>query len=206
MSPESHLHSRRSFLQGTAILAGLKVLRVEIPAALGAQVVANKIQNTTDWEGAETSPDPEATPRQIEANALSEALTDSEAYTGPTLGESINTVVIAPVLEEAAFRALPSFVLSKFTGHHHNHTEKFIGLSKPELATGVASSTIFAASHIPRNRHLSRNPFPAAQFVSGMFFWRLQRKTGYQSNVAAHSGHNAVAVGVLKAISIIKRS
>ena len=198
-------HSRRSVLQASALIAGLKVLPIELPAAVAAQLAADGIQDATGWEGAAPGSKPESV-LTTEANTFAQTTEETEALSIPTTNQDLAAIVIAPILEEAVFRALPSFILTKTAGPHERRKEKHIGLSNPELATGIATSTIFAAAHIPRNRSMgAKNRAPAAQFITGMCGCRLQRRNGFGANVAMHSGHNAVAVGITKLASRARR-
>jgi len=105
---------------------------------------------------------------------------------GRTINQVIEGVVLAPVLEEAILRALPS---------------SLIGNNK-ELRwdIGIPTSALFALAHNFNVDEFDEIKFeksiPITQFMSGLFYWYLMRKGGYSHAVLSHSLHNSIGIKI----------
>lgn len=109
--------------------------------------------------------------------------------------ERISATIIAPLIEEGAFRAFPSFILSETEGEDNSDGLIRGGLSmtRREIAFGVISSLLFGATHNFTRKGFDTNVIPAPQITAGFVFWYLQRKFGFVSNTIAHSATNFIA-------------
>lgn len=108
--------------------------------------------------------------------------------------ESISTLftsgVLAPIIEEALFRALPSgFINQNDKGHRWE--------------IGIPTSFLFALMHNFKKEESDEWSFtkavPISQFMGGLFYWYLMREKGYSHATMAHSMNNAIpfSIGIL---------
>jgi membrane protease YdiL (CAAX protease family) len=93
-----------------------------------------------------------------------------------------SVLVMAPFMEEAAFRMLPSVHLDQFT---------------PDVcwSLGAAIAAVFAVCHGLRRGGKWELPVP--QFVSGLFYWWVMRTHGIVPAIALHAMTNSLATGAL---------
>lgn len=115
--------------------------------------------------------------------------------------EKAKTIIAAPLMEEAAFRVMPSGLLALYETLEDKDmkrcartlltgTDSF-RFSRREAVTGVISSILFGLGHNVTVQGLDTNTIPASMTVDGFVYWGLQRKFGLLSNILAHSVHNA---------------
>ena len=106
--------------------------------------------------------------------------------------------VLAPALEEAIFRWLPSqlsnLVLRRFEGMR--------------WALGLSMAVAFAAIHNLKTEpglgsvqlllgmHLDISTLPATQFVFGILLWDLMRRYGLWACAFSHMLHNSILLGL----------
>lgn len=91
-------------------------------------------------------------------------------------------VVLAPPLEEALFRFLPSWILSHWT-------------KDTSWGVGVPVSLAFAYTHnfqdIEPNKYtFLKDKLPISHFMAGLYFWKLMRERGFSHATTAHGVGN----------------
>ena len=123
-------------------------------------------------------------------------------------GNKIFGVSATPILEEVAFRAFPSGVLTAIEKDANPLPEVLMGTrdfktTRREFIVGAISSLVFGATHNITNKK-SINGFsykdlgfdakriPISQTLDGMMYWYLQRKLGIFSNIFAHGVSNSL--------------
>ena len=100
------------------------------------------------------------------------------------------TGVLAPVIEEALFRALPSAFIDENDKQHR-------------WDIGIPTSLLFALVHNFKKEESGELRFlkvvPINQFMGGLFYWYLMREKGYSHATMAHSMNNAIplSIGIL---------
>ncbi len=107
-----------------------------------------------------------------------------------------------PVIEEGAYRGLPSFLLDASSNSLRDidnveiAAKSFISgsggltLSRRELLVGIPASLIFGLSHNVTEKGFDTNTIPTVQTTGGLMLWYLQRKFGFGSNTSAHIAFN----------------
>lgn len=100
---------------------------------------------------------------------------------------AIYGVGIAPAVEEAVFRKVPSFLTDKITGDRFRQ--------KAVWAVGVPVSLAFGWVHNPE----LVAGFPVVQTILGGYLWAQMRKGGYLNSTATHLGYNAAVTGIVAA-------
>jgi membrane protease YdiL (CAAX protease family) len=100
--------------------------------------------------------------------------------------EFMIAAVIAPVLEECLFRALP-------------------GVISTSWPMGLASTLLFAMIHNFKTNDRGKIGYdyrnvPLMQILGGLYFWNIYSHYGLGMAIYAHSLHNGVAMGISLAI------
>lgn len=101
--------------------------------------------------------------------------------------------VLKPILEEAAYRLIPSILL---TGG--------LDVSQKSPGTrwdvGIPMTAVFALVHNAHHDEEGKFAFaknvPIDQFVSGLFYWYLMRERGFSHAAAAHVLNNSSATAI----------
>ena len=99
----------------------------------------------------------------------------------------VNTVAIAPPIEEALCRLLPSLLINDAS--KSNRWE-----------VGIPTSLAFAYLHNfqdnekPGKYKFILDKFPLSQFLAGGYFWRTIRQRDYKHAVVAHATVNAAII------------
>lgn len=195
---ERYVSRRELFAVAKRISVGIAVAEASIPVLDGFSSV---VQSTT---GVDTG---NASSTERKKNACREAQDPHRCVTDYQYSttEQLQGIVVAPILEESQFRALPSFVLDladkTIEGDRPEQAIKnvFMGtrgksLSRRELIVGGVSSVIFGSVHNITDKGFDSHTLPAYQTAAGMIFWYLQRKLGVVSNTVAHMWNNARAM------------
>ncbi|MEK7074446.1 MAG: CPBP family glutamic-type intramembrane protease [Patescibacteria group bacterium] len=95
------------------------------------------------------------------------------------------TGVLAPVIEEAFLRALPSAFIDENDKKHR-------------WDIGIPTSLLFALTHNFKKEESGELRFlkvvPINQFMGGLFYWYLMREKGYSHATMAHSINNAIKI------------
>lgn len=185
--------SRREFLQGLAAVSiGVGVSEIAIPVKT----------SLNEWVKEETGMNTgNAYVRELieedckKADDVQECVEEWE----PSPALKIQSVVVAPVLEEANYRAFPSFVSSLiqhqdedlavreiFTGEQQHQ----LGMGRRDLIIGAMSTIVFGFMHNITESGIDTKTIPASQMLGGGLYWYLQRKLGIVSNIAAHVWNN----------------
>jgi hypothetical protein len=105
-------------------------------------------------------------------------------------------IVVAPIVEETSFRALPSALVSKREGSADATQDVLQGvggtsMTRRELGVGFVSSMLFGAAHNITNKGINTDTIPAAQTYLGAINWYLQRKLGLFTSITSHAMVNA---------------
>lgn len=98
-----------------------------------------------------------------------------------------SAIIVAPIIEEVLFRAIPSAVINKIYPK---------GVGKSMWSVGIPISYLFARAHRGEALDGGRDFIPVSQFVSGCFFWYLMRNRGFMHNLTAHAAHNALVEAI----------
>jgi hypothetical protein len=176
--------SRRSLLRfGATAAVGI----VTAEAAIPLKIEVNKtVQEATGLDTGNAG-------MRNELPYCEETVID-EACKPHTIKDAVDQVILAPVLEEAIFRAAPSAIISRGVEGEENAVIEGtggLGMTRRELFVGAVSSVGFAASHNILSSGVDTKTVPASQAVGGMVYWYLQRKFGFPANTIAHSWNNA---------------
>jgi|EndMetStandDraft_7_1072992.scaffolds.fasta_scaffold163431_2 hypothetical protein len=192
-NPETGM-ARRDFLRtalgiGVGAVAGSAVLGMNVGIIDGVHAATGEsVGNANTAEQAEAAcennPNPEECVQQYQSP-------DSQAA---------EVMATGPLIEEAAFRALPSALtdifakkgLSKAIDNLATGTGEGYGLTRADVIGGAVSSLIFAGAHNFTARGFDTHMVPVPQFMSGLSFWYLQRKFGFLSNATAHVANNSI--------------
>ena len=187
--------SRRNFIKAA--------LAVPVGIAVGAALYPAAVEVNDETTKLTEHPAGNAGAAQEVENACSKTADQNQCYENyqPPLSEKIYAVVVAPVIEESIFRAVPSFITDvsssgdedEAIGNITHGTER-LGITRSELIGGAVSSLIFGAAHNFTNSGFDTKTIPASQTASGFVFWCLQRRFGILSNMAAHSTLNFIAM------------
>lgn len=99
-------------------------------------------------------------------------------------------VVIGPPIEEALFRFLPSWIISRWT----NDTA---------WGAGVPISLAFAYIHNlqevePNKFRFLKDKLPISHFMAGLYFWKVMREKGFSHAATAHGVGNFVAMMTMR--------
>lgn len=94
--------------------------------------------------------------------------------------DAIEATTILPLLEEAVFRALPSYLIDQAGGK----------MGELYWQIGVPTSSAFAAIH-------GLKPIPLTHFLGGVYNWYVMRKRGYGHAVTAHATNNAIFLALM---------
>ena len=124
-------------------------------------------------------------------------------------GTRLEATVIAPLLEELAFRGYPSYLLEVRDGKskHTALSTVVVGTgnlpkTRREALMGLKSSIAFAAIHNFTSKGFEFDRFHVSAATGGFVSWFLGRKFGLPSAVAGHSFSNyRVVRDTLKAIN-----
>ncbi len=118
-------------------------------------------------------------------------------------------VLVAPPIEEAAFRGLPSLILDisrmvyktardwsdpdlQESAFKTTLVGSSANLNSTDVAVGLITTTVFAYTHnLTRDKHFVTQNIPVGQFCFGGMAWVLQRKAGLGAATAAHTAINA---------------
>jgi hypothetical protein len=116
----------------------------------------------------------------------------------------LNATIIAPVVEEAMFRAVPSFKVSVNDKSRDPFADWVFGsgessFTRRSVLAGTASSLLFGLYHNITVKGVDLKTIPASQAIVGGVLWCLQRRFGIAANTIAHMSHNYTALRRYKA-------
>lgn len=99
------------------------------------------------------------------------------------------STMLGPLVEEFAWRALPSSMIDKND-------------NRINWNVGIPISAIFALSHNLKLKkelpgiEILGDSIPVTQFMGGLFYWYLMREKGYSHAVMAHSMSNTIPLAI----------
>lgn len=180
---------RRSFLKlGVAAGIGLVVGETKIPVG---RIINRAVEKTTN------RPTGNANQRQQmeEHCAKSDDFNTCVQHFKYTPKQNTYNICIGPTLEEFAFRANPSFIVSMLEQREDPVAVVLYGtggwsMTRRELFAGVLSSIFFGLTHNLTSTGIDTKTIPASITFSGMIYWYLQRKFGFVANTLAHAWFN----------------
>jgi hypothetical protein len=177
---------RRSFLRGVGgMVAGAALGAVMAPAVplidQGAEQGLQQVQ--PEWV-APADRNPCAPPRDAQA---------CPTFDERSNASKVDTLVVAPFMEELLLRRLPSYLCGPSEVHQPYRSW---GLTLREVGLGLLSAAAQALVHgRRRGNYEPRNASPGAA-LEGAGYWYLQRKMGFVANLTAHMARNAGAVAL----------
>lgn len=103
----------------------------------------------------------------------------------------MNTVVIAPLLEELVFRLPASVVIDVKEGVDSS------GSSEVHWEVGIPNALMFALVHSIKDGKFIAG-VPVQQFLAGVYLWYTMREKGFDHAVLAHSTYNGLGFALIK--------
>lgn len=181
---------RRTFFRvGAALAAGAVVAEVALPLKRKAE---DLVEKTTGRPAGNAYLNHKIEDACKDSSNQTECVQNYEFSTF----DKVYGIGIVPAIEEMAWRAIPSHILSQ-KEHREDPFGDVVfgtgsfGLTRRELIFGAITSILSGISHnVISYKEIDTKTTPASQTVGEMIYWYLQRKLGIASNLGAHSWNN----------------